>query len=168
MKIEIPSPYRHSSAIWVFSLSLACAATAQAQQSALSAGSEANGTGGSVSLSVGQVDYIQLNTPIGSVYQGVQQPYQIDITNTIEETGNQVSLSAFPNPTVDELWLSVSGGSVEDLTYTLLDNRGRMFITGVVRGERTRIPIEGLSMAVYFLQVQRAGQIAKTLLIVKY
>jgi hypothetical protein len=36
-----------------------------------------------------------------------------------------------------------------------------------VRGERTQIPVEGLSMAVYFLRVERAGQTTKTFRIVK-
>jgi hypothetical protein len=149
------------------SLVLLPLSNACAQQNVTAAGSDAVGSNGSVSFSVGQVDYIQLTTPNGSVYQGVQQPYQIDITTGIEETGIQLSFGAFPNPTREELWLSVSGGSVEDLTYTLLDERGRMLITDAVRGERTQIPVEGLSMAVYFLRVERAGQTTKTFRIVK-
>jgi hypothetical protein len=153
--------------IWAFSLTFAYATTAQAQQNTLTAGAEATGTGGTVSFSVGQVDYIQLSTPNGSVYQGVQQPYQIDITTGIEETGIELSLNAFPNPTRQELWLSVSGGPIEEMSYTLLDERGRMLINDVVRDERTQIPVAGLSMAVYFLRVQRGNEIAKTFRIVK-
>jgi len=138
-----------------------------AQSNTLAAGGDASSPAGSLSYSVGQVDYIQLTTPSGSVYQGVQQPYQIDITTGIDETGIQLAFGAFPNPTREELWLSVSGGSVEDMTYTLLDERGRMLITDAVRGERTQIPVKGLSMAVYFLRVERAGQTTKTFRIVK-
>jgi len=45
-----------------------------AQKSIVAAGGQATGSTGSVSYSVGQLDYLAINTANGSVAQGVQQP----------------------------------------------------------------------------------------------
>jgi hypothetical protein len=139
----------------------------QAQQNTVAAGGDATSPSGSVSFSVGQVDYIQVATPSGSVSQGVQQPYQIDITTGIEEEGIQLSLSAFPNPTREELWLSVAGETTEGLSYMVTDERGRQLMDRQITADLTQIPLQDLAMAVYFLQVKRADQIVKTFRIVK-
>lgn len=48
--------------------------SANAQKGIVSAGGSATGSGGSVSFSVGQLDFIAVNSANGSVFQGVQQP----------------------------------------------------------------------------------------------
>ncbi len=138
-----------------------------AQQNTVAAGGDAIGTAGSVSFSIGQVDHIQVTTPSGSVSQGVQQPYQIDITTGIVEEGIHLSLNAFPNPTREELRLSVAGETTEGLSYTVIDERGRQLMDRQITADVTQIPLQDLAMAVYFLHVKRADQIVKTFRIVK-
>ena len=46
-----------------------------AQQNSVSAGGDVSGSGGTVSFSVGQIDYLSITGAGGSVAQGVQQPY---------------------------------------------------------------------------------------------
>ena len=55
-----------------------------AQESPTAAGGEATGTGGTSSYSVGQVVYTTATGTNGSLAQGVQQPYEISVTNSIK------------------------------------------------------------------------------------
>jgi hypothetical protein len=54
--------------------------TCSAQTATVSAGGNAIGTGGSVSYSVGQIAYTNNSNSNGSVAQGVQYPYEIQLS----------------------------------------------------------------------------------------
>ncbi len=75
----------------------------QAQTSVNATGTNASGSGGTVSYSVGQVVYTTNTGASGSVAQGVQQPFEISIVTGIEEAkGINLSVSAYPNPTTEQ------------------------------------------------------------------
>ncbi len=77
-----------------------------AQETILSSGTNANGSGGSIAYSLGQVS-IDLNVGnSGSVLQGVQQPYEIYTVGTDELSAIHLKLNAYPNPTSDQLVLT--------------------------------------------------------------
>ena len=80
---------------------------AQAQESSNSSGGDATGSGGTVAYSVGQVLYTTNTGSNGSVAQGVQHAYEI-FTVGIKETELNISLTAFPNPTTENLTLQIS------------------------------------------------------------
>ncbi len=80
---------------------------AQAQESTNASGGDATGTGGTASYSVGQVVYTTNTGSTGSVAQGVQHAYEI-FTLGIKETELNISLTAFPNPTTENLTLQIS------------------------------------------------------------
>ncbi len=60
----------------LFVLSLILPAILLAQNGAVASGGEATGTGGNVSFSVGQTDYINLTSTNHSSNQGIQQPFE--------------------------------------------------------------------------------------------
>ena len=65
----------------------------KAQQGAVSAGGEATGAGGSVSYSIGQIDYITKSSSGHFILEGQQQPYEISIALPIRLLSFKASIS---------------------------------------------------------------------------
>ena len=124
----------------------------QAQTSVNATGSNASGSGGSVSYSVGQVVYTTNTGTNGSVAQGVQQPFEI-FTVGIKETALNISLTAFPNPTMDNLTLQISDYNNEKLSYQLFDMQGKQLSNGQIVAQQTQINMNSLPTATYFVNV---------------
>jgi hypothetical protein len=91
----------------------------------------------------------------GSVLQGVQQPYLISTTSARENTEHiLLSINTYPNPTVNNLYLTVQGfQNQQEVSYILTDMLGRNLIEGEVTQEITEIDMEGLSPATYVLRI---------------
>jgi hypothetical protein len=128
------------------------ASFAQAQESANSAGGDATGSGGTVAYSVGQVVYTSNTGSSGTVVQGVQHAYEI-FTVGIKETDLNISLTAFPNPSTENLTLQISDYKNEKLTYQLFDMQGKQLNSGQVTAQQTQINMNGLPSATYFINV---------------
>lgn len=125
---------------------------AQAQESTNSSGGDATGSGGTVSYSIGQVVYTTNTGSNGSVAQGVQHAYEI-FTVGIKETALNISLTAFPNPTTDNLTLQISNYNNEKLMYQLFDMQGKQLSNGQVTAQQTQINMNGLPSATYLINV---------------
>lgn len=125
----------------------------QAQQTTASAGGDASGIGGTGSYSIGQVIYTTNASPTGSVAQGVQHAFEI-FTVSINETELNISLTAFPNPTTENLTLQISDYNNEKLSYQLLDMQGKQISKGQVTTQQTQINMSGLPSASYFIFVE--------------
>lgn len=138
-----------------------------AQEALLTSGQEASGSGGSSSSSMGQVLYTTNIGSSGSVAQGVQQAYEISTTIGIEETSIQLVCSAFPNPTVDNLILTVLNNVNENLTYQLFDLNGKLIDANSIHEENTLINMDQLPPAGYFLKVKQENTEIKTFKIIK-
>lgn len=138
-----------------------------AQEALLTSGQEASGSGGSSSSSMGQVLYTTNIGSSGSVAQGVQQAFEISTTIGIEETGIQLVCSAFPNPTVDNLLLTVVNNLNDDLSYQLFDLNGKLIDANSIHSENTTINMESLPPAGYFLKVKQDNTEIKTFKIIK-
>ncbi len=124
----------------------------QAQQSINTAGGNATGSGGSVSYSIGQVAYTTASGSAGSVAQGVQHAYDI-LTSTTEIT-NGISVSAFPNPTADQISLQVNEGfGKEPLIYQVFDAAGKVVLSGPMQNQITQVPTQQLAPAAYMVRV---------------
>ena len=140
----------------------------QAQTSVNATGSNASGSGGSVSYSVGQVVYTTNTGASGSVAQGVQQPFEISIVTGIEEAkGINLSVSAYPNPTTDYLTLSISEFEISNLTYQLYDISGKLLQSEKITGNQTNIVMSNLVPANYFVKVIAGNQLIKEFKIIK-
>ncbi len=141
-----------SKPIALLAAGLIWAGFAQAQESTNATGGEATGTGGTVSYSAGQVLYTTNTGGTGSVAQGVQQSYKI-VSVGISETELNISLSAFPNPTADNLTLQISDYNNEQLSYQLFDMQGKLLNNGQVSAQQTQINTFALPPATYFINV---------------
>jgi len=149
---------------FVFTLS-----SSQAQEVITAAGGNAEGSGGSVSYSVGQVFYSIITGETGSVAEGVQQPYEISVVTGIQEAiGIELVVSAFPNPVTDFLILRVDRYDPKDLSYQLFDINGRMVMIGRIIGEETIIDMTGQTRALYLLKVTDNNESIKVFRIIKH
>jgi hypothetical protein len=128
------------------------AGISNAQESVNSAGSNATGSGGNVSYSIGQMTYNEYSTASGSVAQGVQHAYEI-VTLSIVESGVSISVNAFPNPTADYLTLVVSDHEKLKLSYELRDLNGKLLLVSDVLDATSVIDMQAYLPATYFIDV---------------
>ena len=140
----------------------------QAQTSVNATGSNASGSGGSVSYSVGQVVYTTNTGANGSVAQGVQQAFEILVVTGLEQAkGINLSVSAYPNPTTDYLTLSIGEFDISNLSYQLYDMNGKLLQNEKITGNQTSIAMGNLVPANYFVKVIQGNKEVKTFKIIK-
>lgn len=140
--------------------------TLTAQESVNATGGDASGSGGSASYSVGQLVYTTNTGTDGSVAQGVQQAYEISVVLGIEEA-NVITLSAYPNPTVDYLTLSIAEFEISNLSYQVYDLQGRLLQTQELTGTQTQIDMSNYGASAYFVKVYQDNKEIKTFKIIK-
>lgn len=138
--------------ILLLTAGLLWAGLAQSQESANASGGDATGSGGTVAYSVGQVVYTSNTSSSGTVDQGVQNAFEI-YTVGIKETELNISLSVFPNPTVDYLTLQIRDYNNEKLSYQLFDMQGKQLSNGQITAQQTPINTSSLPSATYFINV---------------
>ncbi len=139
-----------------------------AQESINATGGNALGSGGSVSYSVGQVVYYTYTGTNGSVVEGVQQPYEISVVTGLEEAkGIYLSVLAYPNPTTDYLTLEILGFEIPNLNFQLFDMSGKLLQSEKIAANQTKIGMNNLVPATYFVKVTQGNKEVKTFKIIK-
>lgn len=134
------------------------------QQNTVSTGGEATGTGGTVSYSVGQIDYNNSQGSNGSINQGVQQPYEFYELGIKEAFFVNVSL--FPNPTNEFIILQLESFT-NDLSYALYDLNGKIVVQGIVEALETQIDMRILATGQYNLAIKNATNNIQSIKIIK-
>jgi hypothetical protein len=124
-----------------------------AQQGIHASGGNANGTGGSVSYSVGQVFYSSQSSSSGNIVQGVQQPFELVVTEVAGSITSPVKCEAFPNPAIKDLKIRISGEMPEKATWRVLDLKGVTVLNGTLNQADTIVSLADLPMAAYSLQI---------------
>ncbi len=126
----------------------------QAQESILSSGGDATGSGGTSSYSVGQIVYTTSIGSNGSMAQGVQQPFEISAVLGIDDLlGINLSLMAYPNPTTDFLNLTITDMDYKNLSYQLFDLNGRLLAHKKLENNSSKITMKQLPGAIYYLKI---------------
>jgi hypothetical protein len=142
-----------------------------AQESVNATGGNASGSGGTVNYSVGQVVYTTSTGTNGSVAEGVQQPYEISVVTGLEEAKSiNLSVSAYPNPTIDYLTLSIDVSttfSIQSMSYKLYDIKGKLLKNEKITDNQTGIVMSNLVPAIYFVKVIQGNNELKTFKIIK-
>jgi len=139
----------------------------QAQQSVNPSGGEAIGTGGTVSYTIGQVDYMSYNGSNGSVSEGVQQPFEISVTSVNDAAGISLNVKAYPNPTQGDLWLTIEELDIKNLSYQIFDYNGKLVFSEPIRDNQTHISMQKYASAIYFIQIIGADSEIKIFKIIK-
>ena len=148
---------------------LFCAAfTIQAQQTIPTSGGDATGSGGSVSYSIGQLITTSIANSNGSVSAGIQQAFEVSVVLGVDdENGIDLSYSAYPNPTVDLLHLTIANFNQENLSYQLFNLQGQLLAEKKLSNATTTIGMGSYTTATYFLKVTSNNQALKTFKIIK-
>ncbi len=140
----------------------------QAQESVNTTGGNASGNGGSVSYSIGQLVNQSHTGTNGSVAEGLQQPYQISVVKAIEESEViKLSVIAYPNPTTNYLTLTINEFDLSNLVYQLYDMNGNLLQSQRITKTNTRILMDKLAPASYFVKIIQKNKEVKTFKIIK-
>jgi hypothetical protein len=125
----------------------------KAQQGSAATGGEAAGAGGTVSYTIGQMDYITTTGNGGTISQGLQQPYQINVATGMQETGINLTCALYPNPTTDFVVLTVQKEDVENMSFSLLDVQGKLIQHQKLSSSSTTISMVNYADALYLIKV---------------
>jgi hypothetical protein len=104
---------------------------------------------------------------IGSVAQGVQQPYEISIVQGMEENPIKLKLSAYPNPTANFLTLDLGNSELSTLNFQLYDISGKIITSRKIKSSNETIYMGNLPSAIYILNVAMNNRVVKTFKIIK-
>jgi hypothetical protein len=103
-----------------------------------------------------------------SVTEGVQQPYEISVVTAIEEAnGINLSVAAYPNPTIDYLTLNIEEFELSKLSYQLYDMQGKLLQNEKITGNQTSIVMSNLVPTTYIVKVIQDNKGIKTFIIIK-
>ncbi len=124
-----------------------------AQQGSVVAGGVAISPAGSVSYSIGQINYEITTALSGTIYQGLQHPYEITLITSIQEIECELAASIYPNPTIDEVTLSISRPDNQNLYYTITDSKGQMIAQEKIALTKTNILMNEYANGIYFIKI---------------
>jgi hypothetical protein len=132
------------------------------------AGTNASGSNGSISITVGQlVDEIHTGTN-GSLAQGVQEAYVISTVTALKKTvGISLQCSLYPNPARDFLILKIANKPELKFNAVLIDMAGRQLQQVKIDGEETSINMSAFVRGSYLLKVIQENKEIKVFKIIK-
>jgi len=150
---------------YIFAALLFCS-NAYGQSNTVSSGGDASGAGGSVSYSVGQIDYITATGSGGNATQGVQQPYEIFVG--YEDLTIDLQANLFPNPAALSVQLNFGNWSdFESPRFEMTDDRGRLLYAAKIVSSETSISLADLPNAPYFVRLIANETLVKNFKLVK-
>ncbi len=153
--------------IYCSCLLLLCGSSIYAQKGVVASGGEASGSGGTVSYSIGQVDYIATSGGNGNTNEGLQQPYEFFTMGIEDNLEISLLLSVYPNPTTTFVNLKIDKENLENLSYELYDMDGKKLSSQKIKDKITNIPMELFPSATYILQVLNSTDKIKSFKIIK-
>ncbi len=139
-----------------------------AQVAITTAGGSSSGSMGSVSYTIGQVVYSSSLTSSGNITAGVQQPYEITMITEIKEAKDiELFISAFPNPTFDNVTLKIDNYTFEKLICNLTDINGKQVISLKIINKETSVKLTNLKPSTYFMKILDNNKEIKVFKIIK-
>ncbi len=140
-----------------------------AQSSMVATGGELTGSGGTASISVGQVHYESFTGNNGASLGGVQQAFELFEIKTWKDVPYwnepndpglpiMVNLILFPNPTPRSITVRVTEYQNDVLNYRILDMVGREMSNGIISQSEITIDMEELPAATYFMEVKQGDR----------
>ncbi len=147
---------------------LLCFSSVKAQLAIPCTGGIANGTGGSATFSIGQVNYITNLGANGTVCQGVQHAFEIFVVSGFEDVNySNIQLLVYPNPTNDYLKLQVNASNVKCRVYQVLDSNGKLISAKLIENSETIIDLVNCASAIYYINIIEEEKILKTFKVIK-
>lgn len=139
---------------------------ASAQSVIVPFGGDATDGGVTVSYTVGQVA-VQANSDGGTtIYEGVQQPYEIQIIGIDDYPGITLNAMVYPNPTIGNVQLTINNEQLEG-EVKVFDMNGKLLFVKKIEGESTEIQMADFAAGTYFVNVMSGTQVLKTFKVIK-
>ncbi len=138
-----------------------------AQVAISASGGEAIGNEGSSSYTVGQIDYIQTSSSLGTSNQGIQQPFEITTSEIDNYPGIELKAVVYPNPTTNYINLKITNIFDQNFSYRLFDINRRLIDSHKIINQETIIKMERLASTTYFLSVLSKDTQIKVFKIIK-
>jgi hypothetical protein len=135
------------------------------QENNVSSGGNGTGTGGSVSFTIGQVDYFELSGVGGSASSGNQIAFEV-YTTSLDELIN-IRTFVYPNPTNNFIVLSFSETPKNNLIYKVTDASGKLLKEENISLKETKISFVNQDNGAYFLSVFEGQKEIKHFKIIK-
>jgi len=158
--------YQNYKILIAFTILIIVISKVQSQNNFVSTGANISGSGGTLSYSLGQLTYSALNGLSGSIYQGVQQPYEI-YTVGIEDVKLNISLSIYPNPTYNNLVIRIDEFASNNYNYQLMDLHGKLLISNKILNKQTIIDASALPPSAYLLKIIQDSKTIRSFKIIK-
>jgi hypothetical protein len=138
-----------------------------AQETFSSSGFNSNGNSGLISYSVGQVSVGFFTGNNGSLTHGVQQPYEIFSTTGDDILNINLKLTAYPNPTIDQLFLSIENIQGKFFNYQLFNIQGKLLLIDKCENNKTNINLNEFPPNTYLLSISENNTVIKSFTIIK-
>lgn len=139
----------------------------KAQNGVTTAGGDAAGSGGSAAYSLGQTFYISSSSTAGSINPGVQQPYDVTVTDVNIHPDITLLISIYPNPFIAFVNLNVGNLDLKNLSFRLFDLQGNLLLDKKITSAETAILMDTFAAGNYFLKVRDNHSELKTFKITK-
>ena len=138
-----------------------------AQETFSSSGFNSNGNSWLISYSVGQVSVGFFTGDNGSLTHGVQQPYEIFSTTGDDILNINLKLTAYPNPTIDQLFLSIENIQGKFFNYQLFNMQGKLLLIDKCENNKTHINLNEFPPNTYLLSISENNTVIKSFTIIK-
>ena len=153
--------------IYGFFLIFCSASQVNAQKAILATGSNATGGNGSVSYSVGQIDFTSKGTG-NQIMEGVQQAYEIITLSTTETAGSDnKDILLYPNPFKDFLFVDFTANDYRNSEFQLFDSSGKLLRQDKIKESKSEFNFSELPSAMYIIRINQNGKNIKTFKIIK-
>lgn len=135
----------------------------------ITSGSNATGSSGTVTYSIGQVFYTYIGVEsVYNVAQGIQHQEAAKNLDTPDIEKPTTEIFAFPNPTIDFVNISMTGLELDgQKSYRLYDIQGRLLKQNLINQTEAQVSFSYLSPSIYILVVYNDSQILKSFKIIK-
>lgn len=153
--------------IYGFFLILCTTLPFNAQKAILATGSNATGSNGSASYSVGQIDYSNKGTN-NQIMEGVQQAYEITTLSTTETVvTDQKEILLYPNPFKNFIFLDFTTNDYRNSDYELFDSSGKLVKKDKIKESKSEFNFSDIPSAMYIIRINQNGKNIKTFKIIK-
>ena len=151
----------------VIVLSIFILTSIHAQTAIVSSGGVTTGNGSSVSYSLGELVNGNYTGSNGNLALGIQQPFEIQVVNGIDDTRISLLIQAFPNPTTDYLTLKSENFDFTNAAIQLYDMEGRLLWHKAMATNEARISLLDFAAAIYILRIMDNQKEIKSFKIIK-
>ena len=148
--------------IYTISVFLISATLGFAQSNTAAAGGDASGSGGSVSYTVGQIDYNNIDAGVFNSNEGVQQPYEFYGNTGVDEMILITQL--YPNPTTGQIQIITKE---KGLSYRIHDNAGRIVQKGAINENTSTLDLSSFAAGTYLLEINKDSNNIQKVKIIK-